>query len=154
MKLNPDQLEAIRQRLAYPVSHTLHTTLGDYLERVYPNAEIAVLMGYNASDDCGFNQGAFFDLNEARVTLLQLRSNGSPELKNEYHILKGTIEDLTEGRMVDEMTGKALGDSDKKMIYASLQVEFSASKASDKLDMSVTSSIHKMDQYIKMHSDN
>ncbi len=93
--------------------------LREILQNQFPDAVIYIIRGHDSFNYESYVKGAFFNEGQASQLMGKLSSNIT--LQNTYHVVTGTIGDLTNDRISDQKTGHALSNIDKHMIYSSLE---------------------------------
>ena len=112
MELSKNELSGITKIISKEIP------LKNVLTNNFPNAEIAILIGYeNISEP--YVHSAFFNEVQSKETkqIEETKTNKT----DSFYILKGTIQDLNNDKILYKKSHKPIDSADKRIIYISLQ---------------------------------
>ena len=115
MELTKEQLGEIGKQVSKG------NLLEEVLSNKFSDTRIAIIRGYDNFSYEAYTKGAFFDEAQAKEVMNNILPNGTLDLSDSYHIITGTIKDLSEGEILDRRTWQPLDNIDKRMVYDSLR---------------------------------
>jgi hypothetical protein len=95
----------------------------EILPERFPKAKIFIIRGkdnFTRDEDSSYTLGMHFNYIEAQKTVEQIKPNGSPNLRDTYVIVEGTVEQLRRGEVVDSFNVKNLDHFDEELAYTYL----------------------------------
>lgn len=115
MELTQKQLREIEKQVSEEIS------LKTVLLNQFPDAKITIIRGLDTFSYEEYIEDVFFNENQAREAMVKFPLNGILTLPGIHYIVTGTVKDLENKRIYDNLTKQPLDDVDIFMVYDKLQ---------------------------------
>ncbi|MBI2546899.1 MAG: hypothetical protein HYW23_00440 [Candidatus Aenigmarchaeota archaeon] len=92
----------------------------------FPEAEIAIIRGYDEFPNQPYVKGAYFSRSKAADAAKKIPRNGDGDLSDTYLIIASTVSNLRGGVIMDSRTEKLLDDIDIALVHCYLSAQLDA----------------------------